>query len=132
MPARSLYFSALVCVACASGPELRPETWRARLRDALSEPVPTRERRDELSRVLVDAVDSGAFDRLTRPEVQAALGAGLACESYELCARQGFEGSDWYYLVGHATDERITQLPVLIVGFDPHDRVKRVYTLRTH
>jgi hypothetical protein len=120
-----------VCGCAGSGSEIKPEVWRARLRSAMDESVDSRERRDQLSRVMIDATGSGALDRLMRPDVQAAFGPGLSCDGYELCAKQGFQGSDWYYPIGHATTDKIKQLPVLIIGFDTHDRVSRVYTLRT-
>ena len=41
---------------CAgSSSDVKPEVWRTRLRSAMDESVETRDRRDELSRVLVDA-----------------------------------------------------------------------------
>jgi hypothetical protein len=123
----------LLGTGCAGGnAEASPADLRAQLRSAMQREVSTREVRDELSHVLVEAADGGALDRLTRPEVQAAFGPGLACETYSLCQDQGFAGSDWYYPIGHTSDPKIKQLPVLIVGFDPHDNVSRVYTLKTH
>jgi hypothetical protein len=65
-------------------------------------------------------------------EVQAVLGRGNACQSSELCSEKGFSGDDVYYVVGQAADEKIKQLPTLILGLDPKGYVKRVYTLRTH
>lgn len=124
---------ALAVAGCAgASSDVKPEQWRSRLRAAMGTEIETRDQRDELSRVLIDAVDAGVLDRLTAPEVQAAFGSGLLCDGYELCARQGFQGSDWYYLIGHAVNDDLRQLPVLIVGFDTHGRVSRVYTLRTH
>ncbi len=127
-----LAFSVLVTACAGVGSEIKPEQWRIRLRAAMEQEVPTRERRDELSRLLVDATEHGALDRLTRPEVQAAFGPGLACDAYALCDKQGFQGSDWYYPIGHTDSTKIKQLPILIVGFDPQQRVSRVYALHTH
>lgn len=133
MNERWLVAALLFAGACAgSGSDVRPEQWRSRLRGAMETEVATREKRDELSRVLVDAADGGALDRLTQPEIEAAFGPAIACEGYELCSKQGFRSSDWYYLIGRAASDDIQQLPVLIIGFDPHGRVARVYTLRTH
>lgn len=126
----TLLLLAVGCGGAAS--DIKPEQWRSRLRGAMQESVPTREKRDELSRVLVDAIDAGALDRLTRPDVQAAFGPGLSCESLPLCHEQGFQSDDWYYLIGTATDPKVKQLPTLIIGFDTHNQVARVYTLRTH
>ena len=129
--ARLVAVLAVVTSCAGSGPEIKPEQWRARLRAGMAEDVPTREKRGELSRLLVDATDHGALDRLERPDVSAALGKPLSCDSLPLCAEQGFLGSDWYYLMGHTENAKIKQLPLLIVGFDPQDRVSRVYVLHT-
>jgi hypothetical protein len=125
---------ALACLiaACATKPEGRPEEWRARLRHAMREEVHTRDQRDQLSRVMVQAVEAGALERLSMPELEAALGLGTECAGYDLCDQQGFSGADWYYLIGQAKDPDIKQLPVLIVGFNPHGYVNRVYTMKTH
>ena len=127
--------AALACAiaGCATTkPEGRPDEWRARLRHAMREEVHTREQRDELSRVMVQAVEAGALERLSMPELEAALGLGTECAGYALCDQQGFSGGDWYYPIGQAKDPAIKQLPVLIVGFNSHGYVNRVYTLKTH
>jgi hypothetical protein len=125
---------SLLATGCggAASSEVKPEQWRTRLHGAMHESVATRDKRDELSRLLVDAIDAGALDRLTRPDIEAAFGPALACQSLPLCAEQGFQDDDWYYLIGTAADPKIKQLPVLIIGFDTHNQVSRVYTLRTH
>ena len=130
---RSLVAAGLVLAGCAgSSSQVQPEQWRARLRDAMQQDVPTRDKREELSRLLADAVENGDIERMNRPEVRAAFGEGASCESLPLCDQQGFQASDWYYPIGVASDPKIKQLPTLIVGFDPHDQVSRVYTLTTH
>jgi hypothetical protein len=127
---------ALVSLAGACGgsasSSVKREEWRAKLRTAMQEDVPTRDKRDELSRLMVEAVENGALDRLNQLDVQNAFGKGLSCDGNELCEKQGFESTDWYYPIGNATDDKIKQLPILIVGFDGHGRVSRVYTLKTH
>jgi hypothetical protein len=136
MRTRALGWVLLVIgwTGCGASSEstLRPEQWRMQLRDAMGQPVPTREKREELSRVLADAAENGEIERMTRPDVRAAFGEGASCDALPLCGDQGFLGSDWYYLIGTDPDPKIKQLPVLIVGFDTHDRVSRVYTLTTH
>jgi hypothetical protein len=119
-------------LACAGGaPSVRPEQLRAELRAALDKPISTRDQRDEQSRLMARVVEQDAFDDFNRGDVRAALGKGRACR-IELCGEQGFVGSDWYYEIGVAQSEDIKQLPVLIFGFDPRDRVARVWTLTTH
>jgi hypothetical protein len=125
----------LTCViaACATAkPAGRPDEWRVRLRRAIAEEVNTREQRDQLSRVMLQAVEAGALERLSMAELEAALGLGTECAGNELCDQQGFSGGDWYYLIGQLKDPAIKQLPVLIVGFNSHGYVSRVYTLKTH
>jgi hypothetical protein len=131
----------LVSAALASGlgascattqPDPAAKEWRSKLADAIREPVASRDQRDEHSRVLVAAIDHDAIVGLTSDQVQAAFGPGEPCSGQALCAEQGFSGDDLYYAVGQPTDDKLKQLPVLIVGFDTHGTVKRVYTLKTH
>lgn len=118
---------------CASAkPAGRPDEWRTRLARAMGQEVPSREKRDELSRLLVDAVDAGAVEGLSMAELETAFGRGTPCAGYALCDRQGFTRDDWYYLIGRSDAPAIKQLPVLIIGFTPHGYVGRVFTLKTH
>jgi hypothetical protein len=121
--------SSLGCAGAAQ--EVPPEAWRKRLRDAMMRPVPTRAVRDDQSRLLADAAEQGGMEMLSRDEIRAAFGKGQACR-VELCEKNGFGESDWYYEIGEATDDEVKQLPVLIVGFDHHDRAARIWTLTTH
>jgi hypothetical protein len=132
-------FAAIAAVAVLLGagcagtqPDPTAREWRDKLGDAIREPVASREQRDEHSRVLVAAVDHDAVVGLNADQVRAALGPGQPCDGQSLCAEQGFSGDDLYYAIGQKADDKIKQLPVLIVGFDPHGTVKRVYTLKTH
>jgi hypothetical protein len=128
-------FGLLAAIGCGASLTAEQATQlRHQLRDAMQTDVSTREQRDDQSRLLLDVVDKGALSGLSRDEVRAALGPGAACRD-ELCSAHGFSESDWYYEIGHvdpAARERIKQLPVLIVGFDPHERATRVWTLKTH
>jgi len=118
---------------CASSqPDAAAGQWRTRLRNAMSVSVETRQERDRLSHVLVDAVEHDALEGLNLGEVQAAFGQGLSCADNSLCAEQGFTSDALYFPIGQVADDSIKQLPVLIVGFDGHGNIKRVYTLRTH
>jgi len=94
--------------------------------------VSTRTQRDEHSRVLLDAIAHDALEGLNLAQVQAQFGQGQPCSEQALCAEQGFSGDDLYFEIGEIADDSIKQLPVLIVGFDTHGGVKRVYTLKTH
>lgn len=111
--------------------EMPPEAWRKRLREALTRPVATRDERDEQSRLLAKVAEQGGLDMLSRDEIRAAIGKGQACR-VALCSEQGFTESDWYYEIGEMTDDKVKQLPVLIVGFDHQDRAARIWTLTTH
>jgi hypothetical protein len=101
---------------------------RHQLRAAMQEPVGSRDERDRHSRLLADVVARGALQGLDQDEVRAAFGSGDACRT-PLCEQHGFSESDWYYEIGHATDPKLKQLPVLIVGFDPQRRATRIWTL---
>jgi len=133
-PAWLVMCALAACALSACAATLSPEQasqLRHQLRDAMQQPVSTREQRDEQSRLLIDIVDKGALAGLDRDQVRAAFGPGEACR-IELCSEHGFTESDWYYEIGHAESDEIKQLPVLIVGFDPHERAARVWTLKTH
>ena len=120
-------------LACASqSDQMAVAQARDKLRDALNRPVHTRDERDDQSRLLLDTVEHAELERMTLSDVQAALGLGNACQASELCRTQGFTGDDVYYVIGRAEDDSIKQMPTLILGFDPHGHVKRVFTLRTH
>ncbi len=119
--------------SCAKvGPDPTAREWRSRLANAMQAKVATREQRDENSKVLVEAVEHDAVQGLNLAEVQAAFGQGQPCSTQSLCAEQGFAGDDLYFPIGERADDAIKQLPALIIGFDPHGGVKRVYTLKTH
>lgn len=116
---------------CASGPGLPPAEWHAKLNAAMQEQVATPAQSQEHSRLLQAALDDGALDDMTRSDVQAAIGKGMACRK-ELCQKQGFVDSDWYYELGVVQGDAVKQLPVLIVGFDQMDRAVRIWNLTTH
>ena len=124
--------SGLALACAAQSDPLRASQARDKLKAALGREVHTREERDDQSRLLVDAVEHAELERMTQSEVQAALGFGNSCQTSDLCSDQGFRADDFYYVIGRATDDKIKQMPTLIVGFDPHGHVKRVFTLRTH
>lgn len=142
MPSSNVaWVSRLVTAALAAGlgvgcattqPDPTASEWRTKLANAIREPVATRDERDVHSRVLLDAVDHDAVVGLNADQVRAAFGPGEPCSGQALCAEQGFSGDDLYYAIGQPADGKIKQLPVLIVGFDTHAAVKRVYTLKTH
>jgi hypothetical protein len=128
-----LMAAGTVLSACASaGDPQRIASARDHLRAAMQTSVATREQRDAQSRLLVQEVEAAQLERLTLSEIEAALGHGNSCRVSDLCAAQGFGPDDWYYPIGQVADEKIKQLPTLIIGFDPHGRAMRVFTLRTH
>jgi hypothetical protein len=132
-----LLATAAIALELAAGcagtqPDPAAREWREKLAAAVREPVTTRDQRDDHSRVLVAAIDHDAILGLNSDQVKAALGPGEPCSGQALCAEQGFSGDDLYYAIGQPADDKIKQLPVLIVGFDMHGAVKRVYTLKTH
>lgn len=122
---------AMTLTACGGGPSVPPDHFRRQLRDAMTEPVGDRARRDEQSRRMVEALEGAELEGLNRGQIRAAIGRGRAC-NVDLCGEHGFSSSDWYYEIGQATSDDIKQLPVLIVGFDHKDRAVRVWTLTTH
>jgi hypothetical protein len=115
----------------AARPDPAAAEWRKKLQAAMQAPVADRTQRDQNSRVLTDAVAHDALTGLNLSDVQAMFGQGQPCSEQSLCAEQGFSGDDLYYAIGQLENDKLKQLPVLIVGFDTHGLVKRVYTLST-
>jgi hypothetical protein len=116
---------------CASGGGLPPAEWHAKLNAAMATEVSTPAQGQEQSRLLQAALDDGALDNMIRPDVQAAIGKGMPCRN-ELCEKQGFSETDWYYELGVVQGDAVKQLPVLIVGFDQMHRATRIWNLTTH
>jgi hypothetical protein len=124
--------SILVGVGCGGSlSDQETLALQRRLRDALTEPVATRDKRDEHSRLLAEIADKGVLDGLNQTELRAKIGAGIACR-HDMCDDHGFTDADWYYEIGTMESEDVKQLPVLIIGFDPRGRAVRVWTLTTH
>jgi hypothetical protein len=122
----------LVAAGCgASLTEAQRHDLQQRLRTAMAEPVASRDERDQHSRTMVEVADSGALNGLDQEQLRAAIGRGQACRA-EICSKNGFRESDWYYEIGVAANDQIKQLPVLIIGFDPRGRAARIWTLKTH
>lgn len=127
-----IVFAGSVAVACASGPSIDSAQWRQRLRTAMHEPVSSRDQRDQQSRLLVEATSEADLERMTYTQVEAEFGKGTNCQNNAICQEQGFGSEDVYYPIGVATTDKIKQLPLLIIGYDQHGHVKRVFALRTH
>ncbi len=127
---RGLLLIALV-VACG-GPSIPRERLLANLRDALDEPVEDAEAADRHSRAVQQVVDADALQGLRRFEVQERLGRGDPCSRHPRCAELGFEPDDWFYGVGALGGGYPGPVPSLIVGFDHHGVVVRVWNLRLH
>lgn len=129
----ALALGELLLSACASGPSMPPARYQQKLRAVMDEEVATRETRDAHSRVMEEAIEGGALEDLTQPEVRAVLGKAQNCEGRELCQKAGFLPTDWYYEIGiNADEDAVKQMPVLIVGFGPKGEVVRTWTLTTH
>jgi hypothetical protein len=120
--------SAGGCAADRHDPQLAQ--LRSQLKAAMQTAVDDDHERDAQSRLLAEVVDRDAVRGLTRPEVRAAFGPGNAC-TLDVCKKNSFSASDWYYEIG-VKGPKVKQLPLLLFGFDPHERAVRVYTLTTH
>jgi hypothetical protein len=101
------------------------------LQSAMHAAVGDRTERDEQSRLLADSVERADLERMDRDSVRTAFGPGKPC-AIKVCEVNGFAPSDWYYEIGVSNNERIAQLPLLILAFDPHEHVKRVFAFTTH
>jgi len=126
----TLVSAALALVGCAADrhdPQLAQ--MRSQLRAAMQAEVDDNQKRDEQSRLLADVVGHDALRGLTRPEVRAAFGPGISC-TLDVCKKNSFSSSDWYYEIG-VKGPQVKQLPLLLFGFDPHERAVRVFTLTT-
>lgn len=123
----------LTLAGCAKKQTMSPAAWRSKLREAISASVTTRDQRNKHSRLMEQALEEGALDGLTQPEVQAALGRATTCAGKDVCSDNGFRSGDWYYEVGEMGDEdKVKQLPILVIGFGPKGHVIRTWTMTTH
>jgi outer membrane protein assembly factor BamE (lipoprotein component of BamABCDE complex) len=102
------------------------------LRQAIDEPVESKEANEEHSRLVEAVAEDGVLDGMSRSEVQSALGRGDPCSRHPKCAENGFDGNDWYYSVGRMGEGGPSVRPVLIVGFDRTGQVDRTWNLRVH
>lgn len=125
---RMLVLLSLLVVACGPKGPSAAETL-PRLREAIYGTVTTDEENRANSDLVEQVAELGHLLGLTRLEVEQHLGKGDVCSLHELCAKQGFLDTDWYYEVGHGdTYQRVR--PALIVGFDRFGKVVRTYNLR--
>jgi hypothetical protein len=131
MVARMIVVALLQSCASAGQGQLRAGEERDKLRRAMQVSVDSRARRDQQSQLLADSAQRADLETMNRDSVRAAFGAGRAC-GLEICRKQGFSDSDWYYEIGVIGGEQVKQLPLLMLSFDPHGHVKRVFTLTTH
>lgn len=86
------------------------------VRAAIEEPIATEDVRHRHEALVQRAVEDGAFERLTRPELQQQLGQGTRCAVDPICAQQGFEQEDMYFEIG--TRGEGGRPPIVLVGFD--------------
>ena len=128
----SRWLCVLALVGCgASLSDAQAKSLRSELRAAMGESVRTHDERDAHSRVLADVVGQGVVEGMTQLEIRMAFGQGRPCR-IALCSKHGFSDSDWYYEIGLPEGDKVKQLPVMILGFDPRGRAVRVWTLTTH
>jgi hypothetical protein len=118
--------------ACASGQAgQHADEARVRIQQAMHSPVDNREARDQESRVLADNIESARLETLDMSKLRQLFGPGMPCTN-EVCQKQGFSPDDWFYEIGMREGKQVERLPLLLVGFDPHGQVKRVFTYTTH
>ena len=86
------------------------------VRAAMEEPIATEDVRRRHEALVQRAVEDGAFERLTRPELAQQLGQGTRCAVDPICAQQGFEQEDMYYEIGSRGEGG--RPPIVLVGFD--------------
>lgn len=124
---RALLLIALGLSMLACGPGIDREATLDRLRAALDADVTDDEVLAEHNQLVRTVREGNALSGLRRAEVQAAIGRGQECGIRELCARRGFQPTDWTYEVGQR--DGLPWGPTLIVGFDRQGIVDGVYTL---
>jgi hypothetical protein len=128
MTRRWLSLFALAAACAPKGPAAT-ETL-PKLREALQQPV-TSPAQNKANSDLVETIsEEGHLLGLSRLEVEKQLGKGDECSIHELCRKQGFEDTDWYYEVGEMGEGYVRLRPALIVGFDRFGKAVRTYNLR--
>ncbi len=113
---------------CGGGLTVRQA--RSELRALLEAPIDSPGRAADLSGRLERAVEAEALEGLRRADVVHLLGRGTPCSRMPECTRRGFAPDDLYYAFGRPADGYAGRRPVLLVGFDRFDRVRRTWTLR--
>ncbi len=124
---RTLLLAVLCAAIPACGPGVDREGTLTRLRAAIDEDVADQDVLAEHNRLVLTVRDGGVLNDMRRSEVEAQLGRGQECGSRELCARQGFQPTDWVYEVGRR--DGLPWGPTIIIGFDRQGFVDGVYTL---
>lgn len=100
-----------------------------RLRQALSEPVTSKEQNQQNSQLTSEVSKHRLLHGLTRSDVERELGKGAPCSEHPLCHERGFFPDDWYYEVGDAGASYIRHRPALVVGFNRFGKVERTFVL---
>jgi hypothetical protein len=119
----------IAVAACAPKGPAATETL-PKLRDVLQQPVTSPEQNKANSELVETIAEEGHLLGLTRIEVEKKIGKGDDCATHELCQKQGFDDTDWYYEVGTEGEGYMRLRPALIVGFDRFGKSVRTYNLR--
>ena len=117
----------LVLTACGGGSANR-EQLIVDLREAMERNVEAEADMDLNNQVCEQVKDEGALERMSRVDVEAAIGRGEQCGGDSLCSRYEFEPTDWYYDVGRVGGG-MHGGPTLILGFDTAGRVSRHFCI---
>lgn len=117
---------AALCVGCG-GASANREQLIADLREAMERNVEAEADLERNNDLVVQIVEAAALSRMSRLEVEQAIGRGTPCgNGNAACERNELNEEDWYYDVGRISGG-LPGGPTLLLGFDTAGRVLHHY-----
>jgi hypothetical protein len=100
------------------------------LREAMDDVINSPAEDEAITQLIWRVTSQDLLIGLTRAQVEATLGPGVACGHDPFYREQGFSSEDLYYEVGRPPSVSPGGVPILVVGFDRDHRCNR--TLLAH
>ena len=122
----ALAVAATISIGCGGGTANR-EQLLADLREAMERNVEADADLERNNDLVVQVVEASALSRMSRLEVEQAIGRGTPCAGgNQACERYELNEDDWIYDVGRISGG-LPGGPTLLLGFDTAGRVLHHY-----